>query len=246
METLVKRTGLVVVALGLVLSLPVPARAQARAAAADVSATVETTTRLVNPAVVEIVTTAYTVGDGSLLRAADLVAKQRSSGSGGDVVLAIDGNPIENGRQVYVTLYRRLAGEVVTLEILRDGQTRRVPVAMGERHDPLTASLRPIDPRRNLVPRLDMLGVNVDANAVQRLRWLRMRAGVLVVSNVPGAFDSRQNELVPGDVVFGLNRTPVTGLDDLRAALEALTPGEAGVLHVERRGERMYLEFTVE
>ena len=111
---------------------------------------------------------------------------------------------------------------------------------------PLTGPSRPIDPRRNLVPRLDMLGVNVDADVVQRLPWLRMRIGVLVVSNVPGALDSRQDELVPGDVVFGLNRTLVTGLDDLRAALDALKPGEPVVLHVERRGERMYLEFTVE
>ena len=66
---------------------------------------------------------------------------------------------------------------------------------MGERHHPLTGPSRPIDPRRNLVPRLDMLGVNVDADVVQRLPWLRMRVGVLVVSNVPGALDSRQDEL---------------------------------------------------
>ena len=117
---------------------------------------------------------------------------------------------------------------------------------MQERHDPLMGTSRPIDPRRNLVPRLDMLGVNVDGAVVQRLPWLRTQVGVLVISNVPGALDSRNNTLVPGDVVFGLNRTLVTGLDDLRATLDALKPGEPGVLYVERRGEQMYLEFTVE
>src|SRR4030095_6479792 len=95
----------------------------------------------------------------------------------GDVVLAIDSKPIENGRQLYITLYRHLAGEVVTLEIQRDGREWRVPVAMGERHDPLTGPSRPIDPRRNLVARLDMLGVNVDADGVQRLPWLRRGCG---------------------------------------------------------------------
>jgi serine protease Do len=184
---------------------------------------------------------------GALL--ADVLPDSPAAAAGltrGDIVLAIDGKPIENGRQLHVTLYRRLAGEVVTLEIMRDGEVRRVPVAMGERHDPLTGPARPIDPRRNLVPRLDMLGVNVDEHVVQRLPWLRMRVGVLVVSNVPGALDSRENELAPGDVVFGLNRAPVTGLDDLRRALDALQPGQPGVLHVERLGERMYLELTVE
>ena len=89
-----------------------------------------------------------------------------------------------------------------------------------------------------------MLGVNVDADVVQRLPWLRMRIGVLVVSNVPGALDSRQDELVPGDVVFGLNRTLVTG---------STTCGRARRIETANRGpsrraprERMYLEFTVE
>ena len=91
-----------------------------------------------------------------------------------------------------------------------------------------------------------MLGVNVDAAVVQRLPWLRVGVGVLVVSNVPGAFDSSQDTLIPGDVVFGVNRTLVAGLDDLRAALETLKPGDPAVLHVERRGERMYVEFTVD
>jgi S1-C subfamily serine protease len=91
-----------------------------------------------------------------------------------------------------------------------------------------------------------MLGVNVDTDVVQHLPWLRVRVGVLVVSNVPGTLDSKQDGLAPGDVVFGVNRTPVTGLDDLRAALDALKPGEPGVLHVERRGERMYLEFIAD
>ena len=111
---------------------------------------------------------------------------------------------------------------------------------------PLRGPSRPIDPRRNLVPRLDVLGVTVDADVVQRLPWLRARVGVLVVSNVPGAVDARHDELAPGDVVFGLNRTLVTGLDDLRAALDALKPDEPVVLHVERHGERMYLAITVE
>ena len=51
----------------------------------------------------------------------------------GDLVLTLDGKPMENGRQLQVSLYRRVVGDVVTLEILRDGQTLKVPVAMAER-----------------------------------------------------------------------------------------------------------------
>ena len=42
---------------------------------------------------------------------------------------------MENGRQLQVGLYRRFVGDVVHLEILRDGQSMKVPVAMTERAD---------------------------------------------------------------------------------------------------------------
>ena len=48
----------------------------------------------------------------------------------GDLVVALDGKPMENGRQLQVSLYRRLVGDVVSLDILRDGQSLKVPVAM--------------------------------------------------------------------------------------------------------------------
>jgi S1-C subfamily serine protease len=51
----------------------------------------------------------------------------------GDIVVSLDGKPIENGRQLQVSLYPRLIGQVVTLEILRDGQTLNLHVAMSER-----------------------------------------------------------------------------------------------------------------
>ena len=80
----------------------------------------------------------------------------------------------------------------------------------------------------------------------QMLPGLRMKAGVVVASLANGALDSRQGGLAAGDIVFGVNRTPVPGLDDLRAAIDRLKPGDPVVLHVERRGERLYLPFTIE
>ena len=49
--------------------------------------------------------------------------RARAGTPAGDIVLALDGKPMENGRQFQVDLYRRRVGDVVTLEVLRDGAT---------------------------------------------------------------------------------------------------------------------------
>src|SRR5688572_3507375 len=164
----------------------------------------------------------------------------------GDLVLAADGKPMENGRQFHVGLYRGAPGQVATLEILRGTEALRFPVALGERRDPIADLANAIDPRENLVPRLGILGVTLNPGIAQMLPGLRMKAGVIVASLADGTLDSRQGGLAAGDVVFGVNRTPVPALRDLRTAIEALKPGDPVVLHVERRGERLYLPFTIE
>jgi serine protease Do len=164
----------------------------------------------------------------------------------GDLVVALDGKPMENGRQLQVSLYRRLVGDVVSLDILRDGQSMKVPVAMVERQDPLAGLSASTDPRQNLVPRLGILAVNLDRRISEMLPVLRVTSGVVVASTVAGALDARDGGLAAGDVIYSVNRTQVLGLTHLRAMIDGLKTGDPVVLQLERRGELMYLAFTVE
>jgi len=163
----------------------------------------------------------------------------------GDLVTAIDGKAMENGRQVQVALYRRLAGEIVALELLREGQPVHVKVMALNRPDGLTA-LASADARDNLVPRLGIVGVDLDRRVAQFLPVSRTASGVVVASTVDGAIDARDGGLAQGDVVMAVNRTRIDGLAGLRAAVDALKPGDPIVLQLERHGSLMYLAFTVE
>jgi serine protease Do len=164
----------------------------------------------------------------------------------GDVVVALDGKAMENGRQLLVNLYRRFVGDVVTLDVLRDGKTTKFPVAITERPDPFNGLSASSDPRENLVPRLGILAVNLDQRIAELLPVMRLASGVVVASTVAGAIDAREGGLAAGDVIFGINRLPVQQLRDLRAALDNLKSGDPVVLQLERRGELMYLAFTIE
>jgi serine protease Do len=164
----------------------------------------------------------------------------------GDMVVAVDGKPMENGRQLHVTLYRRLIGDVVALDILRDGQRLRLSVAMTERHDPFAGLSHSTDARQNVVPRLGILALTLDRRIAQMLPVVRVRAGVVVASTVASGLDARDGGLAAGDVVYAVNRRPVADLVELRAAMDTFKPGDPVVLHLERRGQLMFLAFTAE
>ena len=158
---------------------------------------------------------------------------------------SLDGKAMENGRQLHVNLYRRLIGDVIALDVLRDGQTLKIAVAMTERHDPFS-SLESADPRRNLVPRLGILGVDLDQRIAAILPVLRVKSGVVVASTAARGIDARDGGLAAGDVVYAVNKKPIVSVGELRAALDQLKSGDSVVLHLERRGELMFLAFTVE
>ena len=163
----------------------------------------------------------------------------------GDLVVSLDGRRMENGRQLHINLYRRTVGESVQLEILREGKTLRMSVPVAERQDRISV-LGDIDPRQNLVQRLGILGVTLDQRLAAMVPALRVVSGVVVASTVAGALDSRDGGLATGDVIYAVNKTHVPGLNELRAVVDALKPGDPVVLQLERRGEMMYLSFTVE
>ena len=160
-------------------------------------------------------------------------------------MLTVDGKTMENGRQLQVTLYRRFVGDVVTLEVLRAGETLKIPVAMTERRDDFDLSAK-ADPREHLVSRLGILGVSLTPQLADILSVQRVNAGIVVASTVQDAIDARDGGFTAGDVIYAVNRTPVQTLAALRTMIDALKPGDPVVLHLERRGELMYLAFSIE
>jgi serine protease Do len=179
---------------------------------------------------------------------ADVIPRSSAAVAGlraGDIVLSLDGKAMENGRQLRVDLYRRAVGEIVSLQILRGETVSVFPVAVEERRD-LTGLSAAVDPRQNLVQRLGILGLTLTPQLADVVPVVRVRSGVVVASTVANALDAKDGGLAPGDTIYAVNRTSVSALDDLRSALGAFKPGDAVVLQIERRGELMFLTFTID
>jgi serine protease Do len=162
----------------------------------------------------------------------------------GDVVVSLDGKPMENARQLDVNLYRRAPGEMLSLGVLRGGRPSvlRVEVVEREPDDPLAGM---VSPERNLVPRLGILGLDVDERVLALIGPLRAPAGV-VVAAASGEQPAWQDPLLPGDVIHTLNQEPVSNLARLRELLGSVAPGSPVVLQVERSRTLRYVAFESE
>jgi serine protease Do len=163
----------------------------------------------------------------------------------GDVVLALDGRPMENGRQLEVNLYGRRVGDRVTLDVQRGEERVSVPVEIAEREDDPERFADMVSREDNLIPRLGILAIEVDRKVAELLPPLRHPGGVLVAARAADAPVPDQG-LVPGDIITAVNGTMIAGLSDLREEITRLQPGTACVLQVQRGLRLMYVALEID
>lgn len=162
----------------------------------------------------------------------------------GDIVLALDGKPMENGRQFEINLYRRAAGEVANLEVLRGSQRLKIPVAVAEREDDPFRFAELVSPERNVIERLGVLALDINQTVADAIGGLRLKGGVLVAARAMNA--AAEYGLEPGDIIFGVNGTPVKALAELRSLIGRFPANAPCTLQIQRDGQLMFLSFEIE
>jgi serine protease Do len=162
----------------------------------------------------------------------------------GDIIVSLDGKPMENARQFDVNLYRKDIGSRVAVEVLRDGRTQTFQVQVVERPDQANQFASMVTPERNLVEKVGLLCLDIDDNIARMLPNLRINSGVLVGARQSG---SRQAAgFVPGDVIHSVNGKAVMSLADLKREIQALLPLSPVVVQVERHGIFTLVVFEID
>ena len=160
----------------------------------------------------------------------------------GDVIRALDGKRMENGRQFRINVYTRAIGQVVTLDVQRGERRLTVRVPVAERES-TSARLADFLAPANTVPVLGIVGIELTPQLAERLPALRQERGVIVATVATDTPFSQQGRLIPGDVIYAVNHTPVASLADLRSNLAAIKAGSAAALQIERDGHLLFLAF---
>ena len=163
----------------------------------------------------------------------------------GDIVLSLNGKPMENARQFRVNIYQRTIGDVIRLKVLRDDDIHDVSVAVLDLPDGPARFSGMVTRQENLVTKLGVLGIDLTEDLRATLPPLRKPSGVLVAALVAdGPYWKALFQ--PGDVIYSVNRKPTRWLDELRDALANRMPGDPVVVQLERQNRLLYVTFEME
>ena len=162
----------------------------------------------------------------------------------GDILLSVDGQPAENLPTVVYNFRLRDSAENVQLVVLRGAAEHKLSVAPVEERNELDTVSAMVDPTKNLVPELGILGVEIDKQIAAAAKGLRNPYGVIVVARAAGT--GGEVPIQPRDVIRSLNNRRIATLDALREELRALKPGSPVTLQIQRDGRLMYVSFTLD
>jgi serine protease Do len=164
----------------------------------------------------------------------------------GDIVLSLNGKPMENARQLDVNLYGRPVGASVSLEVQRGQARSTVVVTVAERPRDPGRLAELVSQERSVVAPLGILGLELsDPRLAPLLPGLRARAGVVVAvasrSGIPW-----QDTLKAGDIIYTVNGDGVMDLQGLRAAVDKAKAKGTAVIQVERDGVLRYVAVPLD
>jgi S1-C subfamily serine protease len=179
---------------------------------------------------------------------------------GGDVIVAADGDPIEDFEDLVAFLAREtIVGQTITLTVLRDGETFDLDLTLKARPGSGTEdeTLQPEEVGNGAW--LGIAGVTINAELASSMELPEDTAGVLIQtitaespadeaglrgSYKPVEIDG-QEVMVGGDVIIRVDRQAVTSIQELVDVINASEPGDEVSLSILRDGRTLRISVTL-
>ncbi len=163
-----------------------------------------------------------------------------------DIVTGLNGKAIASVHELEAYIFRLAPGTSVTLKVQRGTNEMDLAVVTEEQSGNELDSLADmVDPMKNVVPELGIVGLDINKAVTELMPDLRRPAGVVVAARKTNAPYSGPL-LQVGDVIYEVNRRVISGVDALRNALGQAKSGQSLVLLIERGGHLMYIPLQVD
>jgi serine protease Do len=154
----------------------------------------------------------------------------------GDIILDIDGKPVNSSAQLRMHISLMQPGAAVSVKVLRDGTERNFNVKLAEMPTETAKAEKP-----DSSPEGNMQGITVeDVNArTARQLGLPSSAGGVVVTNIDPNSAAADSGLRRGDVIQEVNHQPVKNASDFERAIRGSK--DQALLLVNRQGSTLFI-----
>jgi serine protease Do len=154
----------------------------------------------------------------------------------GDIILDIDGKPVNNSAQLRMHVSLMQPGAAVNVRVLRDGAEKNFNVKLAEMPTEQAKAEKPENS-----PEANMQGISVEdvnARTARQLGLPENATGVVVTSVDPNSA-AAESGLRRGDVIQEVNRQPVKNAADFERAIR--NSKDQALLLVNRQGNTLYI-----
>jgi serine protease Do len=162
-----------------------------------------------------------------------------------DIILSLNGNPVDTARRFDADINRRPGGEKIDLQVQRADERIPIELVVEERSAPWDPLADMVSPEKNLIPRLGILCIEIDERVQKLLPDLRGLYGLIVAAKSPDG-QAQFIDLQPGDVIHAINNLPVAFLAVFQKMIDEFQRGDAVVLQIERDGRFQFVAFEIE
>jgi serine protease Do len=135
----------------------------------------------------------------------------------GDVIREVNGNAIDDSRELKLKISGTAPGETVQLAVVREGSEKTLTAKLGE----LPGDQEPVAAAAGETSALEGLQVDELTPAIARQLKVDPDTKGVVVTNVDPSSAASEAGLRRGDVVMEVNRKPVTNVSEFRAQVQA-------------------------
>ena len=160
----------------------------------------------------------------------------------GDVIVAVDGQPIRDTGDLMERIALRQPGENVVLDIIRYGDAKRMRVRLGEFESSAPSAAVASTPDRDAVGRLGFAAAELTPALAERMR-MNVSGGVVITQVDPSG--SAPSGL-RGLRIERLNGKEIHSVDDLRGAADGLEAGDAvSIIGLTPGGEQTIVNYRI-
>ncbi len=176
-------------------------------------------------------------GDGSLVAQVEPESPAANGGvEAGDVIIALDGKPVENTQNLRMRVSSMAPGTKVMIKVMREGKEKELAVELGELDAKLLAGGPAVEPEATAPDVLDGVTVGNITDEVRQKYGIPEKANGVVVESIDENSLSARAGIRVGDVVHEIDRQPVKTADDAVEMSKKLMSEKQVLLRVSTRG----------